>query len=743
MKQANLHLTDLTTPGNPGAFQMTIVIHSSNGKTMDITQLVDTFEVTESIFQQAMIAEISIADGTNLFEELNITGNEKIQVGLRKQLEISSPYTQLQSDWYILDIPLYARPKPDIQAYKIRCVSAFGLVSKMRRVEHILKGTASDIIKRLYEEIGIPSTETQLQDYHSYLNSGDVRKLLVGDVNTVGTMSYVPTKPTYSDAIQQMLSKTAAANGSPFFAYETFINGQHILNSYNNMITTPQIDNYVQGYFYNQDALSEDSFEEKRKRILEISSNIGFSPYKGFRDGSYVTRTHSVDWATKQYQIQDFNAFRDLDKNTRMAPDLVLHPDFSVSGIDYTNTPDSHTLFYSTNIQARSDKGEVNIHAHMPYVGPKRRSIISNLSQIEHIVTLHGDPRLIPGVQIGLVIPKAGFAESTDPQGIDELLSGRYLIVSSIHTFDNNGYRTKLKVVRDSIDRGGLPSRSIEGSSGTRYFDESSETIPQITNVIGQDPEGPVGGLNGEATASTIDIVPGYDLGEVDPALAAAVANSATIAGDIAQRQSDNPASVTSDQTGAAVGLEAQTGDIDTNEPPSVSGVQSGTIVDEDASASITKILDVGPGYNIVRLSNGKVVKRVGARNWRNNNPGNIKEGGYSKSKGSLGGDPSFAIFPSYSVGRQAKYDLIFSSSSYKDLKISEAITRYAPADDGNNTQSYARTVISAAAVPSERGGPDAIMKDTIESERTRILDAMEKVEGFKVGTVTELTGYV
>ena len=189
MKQPNLHPTDLTTPGNPGAFQMTIVMHSSNGKTMDITQLVDTFEVTESIFQQAMIAEISIADGTNLFEELNITGNEKIQVGLRKQLEISSPYTQLQSDWYILDIPLYARPKPDIQAYKIRCVSAFGLVSKMRRVEHILKGTASDIIKRLYEEIGIPSTETQLQDYHSYLNSGDVRKLLVGDVNTVGTMS--------------------------------------------------------------------------------------------------------------------------------------------------------------------------------------------------------------------------------------------------------------------------------------------------------------------------------------------------------------------------------------------------------------------------------------------------------------------------------------------------------------------------------------------------------------------------
>ena len=166
-----------------------------------------------------------------------------------------------------------------------------------------------------------------------------------------------------------------------------------------------------------------------------------------------------------------------------------------------------------------------------------------------------------------------------------------------------------------------------------------------------------------------------------------------------------------------------------------------GTVVADDPTATISTLIDFGPGYNIVRLGDGRVVRRQGARNWRNNNPGNIEEGGFMKGRGSLGGDPRFAIMPTYKSGRQAKYDLIFTTSSYSSLKISAAIARYAPAFE-NNTASYSRQVISSAAVPADRGGPDALMTVTTEDARQRILDAMEKVEGFKTGTVTELTGY-
>ena len=387
-----------------------------------------------------------------------------------------------------------------------------------------------------------------------------------------------------------------------------------------------------------------------------------------------------------------------------------------------------------------SDRDEVNIHMHMPYVGARKRAIISNLGQIEHIVRVHGDPRLLPGRQIGIVIPRAGREDGSR----DEMLSGRYLIVSSIHTFNNDGYYTRLKLARDGIDRGDLSYRPVEGVPNVRYGDEGFDVAPQITNVIGQDPNGPAGGLQNQGPVS-VEIVPGYSPGEVDTALAAAVANSAAVAGDTAQRQAEasggSAADVTQDETGAAVGIETNPGDIDSGEPPTVSGAVTGTVVEDDPSATITEIIDYDSGYNIVRLSDGRVVRRSGPRNWRNNNPGNITEGGYAHGKGSLGSDPTFAIFPTYKQGRQAKSDLIFTTSSYKDLKISAAIARYAPAFE-NNTASYARQVISAAAVPAERGGPDAKMKDLNKAEQERVLDAMEKVEGFKVGTVIELTGY-
>ena len=742
MKQSGLHPTNSTGVGNPGAFRMEIRIYSAEGEMRDITQLVDTFEVTESIFQQAMIGEFRIVDGVNLFEEMNISGNEKISVVLRKQLDPNGQAEDLQSDWFIIDIPLFARPKPDIQAYTLRCISPVALVAKMRRVTHVMKGTAADILKRMYEELAMSNEDRDLVDYNDYVRTGNEFKLLVGDDDTASVMTYIPTKLTYSEAIQQMLSKATGPLGSPFFCYETFIGGQSILNSYNKMISTEVADRYIQNYFYTAEAMSEESFEEKRTRVLEISSNLGFSPYKSFRDGAYVTRTHTIDWTSKSYQITDFNALRDRDRNIMMDEDFALHPDFDVSGINYTNTPDTHRLFYATNLQARSDKDEVNIHAHMPLIGALRRSIISNLGQIEHIIKVHGDPRLVPGRQIELVIPKPGGPEMES--GYDEMLSGRYLIVSAIHTFDNDGYHTRLKLARDGINRGKKTYKPVEGVPDPRYFNEEFDVVPQVNNVVGQNPNGPAGG-SVPATPIQNEIVPGYGPGEVDPALAAAVANAAAITGDNAQRQAEanggSAADVTGDETGAATGQDFSAGDIDSGEAPSTSAAVSGTVVEDDPSATITEVIDFGAGYNIVKLGDGRVVRRQGARNWRNNNPGNIEEGGFMQARGSLGGDPRFAIMPSYAAGRQAKSDLLFTTSSYKDLKISAAIARYAPAFE-NNTQSYARQVISAAAVPADRGGPDAVMKDSNKAEQEKVLDAMEKVEGFRVGTVTELTGY-
>ena len=430
--QKGLHPTDLSAI-SPDSFRLTVSIESADGKERDISQLVSSMTVYESIFQQTLIAEFEIADAISLFEDLSISGNEKITSVVRKQNDKNSPPVDIQNDWYILDIPVYGKPKPDIATYKIRCISPFGLVSKFRRISSKLSGTSIEILTELYRQVGVEVDPIEDQ--------------------SLGTMKFIPPKLTYSDAIQNVLQKSMTPNGSPLFSYQTFHESKHVLNSYNKMITSDTLDYYIQGYFFEHESQTEESFEEKRHRILEVSSNIGFSPYKSMKNGSYVTRTHKLDIANKTYEMIDFNAFEDkvpLIDGSESA--LAWNPDFSVSGVSPSTLKETYNIFINQNSLAMIDTDETNYHQFSAYKQATKASVYSNLEQLEHSIRLHGDSRLTPGSIVELNFPKTGQVEGAGRQN-DEFLSGRYLIVSSTHTFDSTGYYTRVKVRRDSVHK--------------------------------------------------------------------------------------------------------------------------------------------------------------------------------------------------------------------------------------------------------------------------------------------------
>jgi hypothetical protein len=148
---------------------------------------------------------------------------------------------------------------------------------------------------------------------------------------------------------------------------------------------------------------------------------------------------------------------------------------------------------------------------------------------------------------------------------------------------------------------------------------------------------------------------------------------------------------------------------------------------------SIAGVISSGAGYVIVKDSSGVTVKRTGVRNWRNNNPGNIEFGNFARANGAIGTDGRFAIFPTYAAGRAAKSTLLFETSRYQGKTIAEAISIYAPPSE-NNTTSYITTVANALRLP-----PSTQMSSLTPAQRITLLDAMQKVEGFKVGTISEV----
>jgi len=146
----------------------------------------------------------------------------------------------------------------------------------------------------------------------------------------------------------------------------------------------------------------------------------------------------------------------------------------------------------------------------------------------------------------------------------------------------------------------------------------------------------------------------------------------------------------------------------------------------------IAGVVKGGQGFTDVKTADGEVQRRQGSRNWRNNNPGNIVAGSYAKSKGAVGSDGRFAVFPTLDAGWDAKEELLFGPA-YINLSIADAITKYAPPSE-NDTQRYIRTVTQATGAT-----PDTKMSQLNNTQRDKFLQAVTQQEGFKVGTITTL----
>ena len=123
------------------------------------------------------------------------------------------------------------------------------------------------------------------------------------------------------------------------------------------------------------------------------------------------------------------------------------------------------------------------------------------------------------------------------------------------------------------------------------------------------------------------------------------------------------------------------------------------------------------------------------ARGIRNNNPGNIRKDG-SVWRGEVAGpDKNFKTFETMAWGIRAIYHLL---NNYRLVygcdTIEKMIRRWAPPEDGNDTESYISTVANLSGVPRT-----SRLTTTNRSVMEPIVRAMIKVE---TGTTVSAADY-
>lgn len=124
----------------------------------------------------------------------------------------------------------------------------------------------------------------------------------------------------------------------------------------------------------------------------------------------------------------------------------------------------------------------------------------------------------------------------------------------------------------------------------------------------------------------------------------------------------------------------------------------------------------VGNDGNIYEFSGG-------SRAWRNNNPGNLEYGKFTRVNGAIGTDGRFAIFPDTATGFNAMAGLL-STNAYQKLTIAGAINRYAPPNE-NNVENYLKSIERQTGFPRS-----TLMHNLSKDNLLKLAKAMTKHEG-------------
>jgi len=124
---------------------------------------------------------------------------------------------------------------------------------------------------------------------------------------------------------------------------------------------------------------------------------------------------------------------------------------------------------------------------------------------------------------------------------------------------------------------------------------------------------------------------------------------------------------------------------------------------------------------------------RTGTHPFRDNNPGDIRSGGFADRAGAIGSDSGIAIFPNSQTGFAA-LDRLLSAPTYVNLTIDQAIERFAPPNE-NDTKAYQAAVRTAVGTSG-----DHKLSALTTQQRNAMTSEIARHEGFFVPGTSSTT---
>lgn len=122
---------------------------------------------------------------------------------------------------------------------------------------------------------------------------------------------------------------------------------------------------------------------------------------------------------------------------------------------------------------------------------------------------------------------------------------------------------------------------------------------------------------------------------------------------------------------------------------------------------------------------NRLMIKSLGSKAWRNNNPGNIIASPFANRHGAIGKAAGMAVFPDEEIGRSALIALL-NTQTYRNLKIEELSDKY----DKPGADNHRKMLLQISKLDPKKRISELNLE---EFELLRM--TIERIEGWKIGS--------
>ena len=409
--------------------------------SVDIKRLISSFQIFEHIEKSYLTAEVVFADTSNLLQDMDFQGGEKLTLEISQSEERNEGFS-IKKEFLINRIENITRADEVTDAVMLHCVEYHVFKSSLQNISRSYNGSASKIISKILSE---------------YVE----RDLLVLGAESVNDLKVIIPNLNPLEACDWLKKRAVSEIGMPYYVYSVLGVENLIMRDLGTILQDPVINKSIP-FIYAPSLNSAQLGPRKFYNIMDfkISDNEDLLSIvsEGLVGGEYYfyDTMSAVPYRVK-FDVEE--VFQDLARNNLLGGEnerFVYAPDYKLKDQKISKynsrsvTQISQTGSYRNglkNFRSYQDDNSASNH--------KRKIIASSLksflSKAPIQITVKGREFLTAdqNYTIGKVI-RILFIDNTSTStnqaklSFDSKKSGDYVICAARHVFDDENYNTTL-----------------------------------------------------------------------------------------------------------------------------------------------------------------------------------------------------------------------------------------------------------------------------------------------------------